>query len=196
MIGEQVSLQEFLRGFTAFTKDIPLKTVAPQRAPSYTGRPARIGCRTISETVFRAPNACERIFETINHAEHTLVIVTVRRVPLAWTNVEDLFSWKWELFVVIWSPEQNLLFINSSTNSWANTRGLPKAIAGEPRRSSADSKYSGRLPVSPVCAAKRRPDRTIRQQCPLYRTHGRGCRSRTARRSRRHARNLSCREGL
>ena len=29
MIGEQVSLQEFLRGFTEFTKDIPLKTVRP-----------------------------------------------------------------------------------------------------------------------------------------------------------------------
>ena len=76
-----------------------------------------------------ALNSCERIFETINHAEHTLVIVTVRRVALSWTSVEGLFSWEWELYVVIWSPEQNLLFINSSTNS-GEYKALAKAIAG------------------------------------------------------------------
>jgi hypothetical protein len=77
-----------------------------------------------------ALNSCERIYETVNHAEHTLVIVTVRRLPLAWTNVEDLFSWQWELYVVIWSPQQNLLFINSSTNS-GEYKALAHAIAGE-----------------------------------------------------------------
>ena len=130
MIGEQVSLQEFLRGFTAFTKDIPLKTVRPATSAVV----YKTTCEDWTPHNFReglpAPNACERIFETINHAEHTLVIVTVRRVPVAWTNVEDLFSWQWELYVVIWSPEQNLLFINSSTNS-GEYKGLAKAIAGE-----------------------------------------------------------------
>lgn len=130
MIGEQVSLQEFLRGFTAFTKDIPLKTVRPATSAVV----YKTTCEDWTPHNFReglpAPNACERIFETINHAEHTLVIVTVRRAPLAWTNVEDLFSWQWELYVVIWSPEQNLLFINSSTNS-GEYKGLARAIAGE-----------------------------------------------------------------
>src|SRR5208283_5440113 len=126
MIGEQVSLQEFLRGFTEFTKDIPLKTVRPATSAVV----YKTTCEDWTPQNFReglpAPNSCERIYETVNHAEHTLVIVTVRRVALAWTNVEDLFGWEWELYVVIWSPDQNLLFINSSTNS-----GEYKAIAGE-----------------------------------------------------------------
>jgi len=130
MIGEQVSLQEFLRGFTEFTKEIPLKTVRPATsAVVYMTR-----CEEWTPHNFReglpARNSCERIYETINHAEHTLVIVTARRVAVAWTNVEDLFSWEWELYVVIWSPEQNLLFINSSTNS-GEYKALAKAIAGE-----------------------------------------------------------------
>ena len=130
MIGEQVSLQEFLRGFTEFTKDIPLKTVRPATSTVV----YKTTCEDWTPQNFReglpAPNSCERIYETVNSAEHALVIVTVRRVALAWTNVEDLFSWEWELYVVIWSPEQNLLFINSSTNS-GEYKGLAKAIAGE-----------------------------------------------------------------
>ena len=130
MIGEQVSLQEFLRGFTEFTKDIPLKTVRPATSAVV----YKTTCEDWAPQNFReglpAPNSCERIYETVNHAEHTLVIVTVRRLPLAWTNVEDLFSWQWELYVVIWSPQQNLLFINSSTNS-GEYKALAKAIAGE-----------------------------------------------------------------
>jgi superfamily II DNA or RNA helicase len=130
MIGEQISLQEFLRGFTAFTKDIPLKTIRPATSTVV----YRTTCRNWTPHNFReglpAVNSCERIFETINHAEHTLVIVTVRRVALPWTSVEDLFSWEWELYVVIWSPEQGLLFINSSTNS-GEYKALAKAIAGD-----------------------------------------------------------------
>jgi superfamily II DNA or RNA helicase len=130
MIGEQVSLQEYLRGFTEFTKDIPLKTVRPATSAVV----YKTTCEDWTPQNFReglpAPNSCERIYETVNHSEHTLVIVTVRRVALAWTNVEDLFSWEWELYVVIWSPEQNLLFINSSTNS-GEYKALAKAVAGE-----------------------------------------------------------------
>jgi hypothetical protein len=70
------------------------------------------------------------VHETINHAKHTLVIVTARRVPLAWTDVESLYSWAWELYVVVWSPEENLLFINTSTNA-GEYKALAQAVAGE-----------------------------------------------------------------
>jgi len=130
MIGEQVSLQEFLRGFTEFTKDIPLKTVRPATSTVV----YNTTCDEWTPQNFReglpAPNSCERIYQAVNSAEHTLVVVTVRRVALAWTSVEDVFSWQWELYVVIWSPEQKLLFINSSTNS-GEYKALAKAVAGE-----------------------------------------------------------------
>ena len=43
--------------------------------------------------------------------------------------MQTLFSWDWELYVVIWSPEQRLLFINSSTNS-GEYKALAQAVAG------------------------------------------------------------------
>ena len=71
MIGEQVSLQEFLRGFTEFTKHIPLKTVRPATSTVV----YQTTCEDWAPQNFReglpAPNSCERIYETINHAEHT-----------------------------------------------------------------------------------------------------------------------------
>ena len=130
MIGEQLSLQDFLRGFTEFTKEIPLKTVRPATSTVV----YRTTCSEWTPENFRAGipalNTCEQVHHTTNHAERTLVIVTARRVPLAWTDVERLFSWEWELYVVIWSPGQNLLFINSSTNS-GEYKALAQAVAGE-----------------------------------------------------------------
>ena len=102
------------------------------------------------------------------------MIVTVRRVALAWTNVEDLFSWEWELYVVIWSPEQNLLFINSSTNS-GEYKALAKAVAGE-----TATLISGQQVFRHLCRresaapAKCRPYGATGQECAVYRPHGRG----------------------
>lgn len=130
IVGEQVSLQEFLQGFTEFTKEIPLKTVRPATSAvvysttcaTWTPENYRSGIPTL--------NTCEQVHEAVNHTKNTLVIVTARRVPLAWSDVESLYSWQWELYVVFWSPEQNLLFINSSTNS-GEYKALAHAVAGE-----------------------------------------------------------------
>jgi hypothetical protein len=130
MIGEQLSLQEFLRGFTQFTKEIPLKTVRPAMSTvvyhthcaNWTPENFRKGIPGIA--------SCEQVYETINPAKHILIVVTAQRVPLVWTDVESLFSWEWDLYVVIWSPEQNLLFINSSGNA-GEYKGFAEAIAGE-----------------------------------------------------------------
>lgn len=77
-----------------------------------------------------ALNTYEQVHNTINHKEYTLVIVTVRRIPLDWTDVEGLFTWEWELYVVIWSPEQKLLFINSSANA-GEYKALAEAVTGK-----------------------------------------------------------------
>jgi hypothetical protein len=75
-------------------------------------------------------SACEQVHIGINEKEHTAVVITARRVPLAWTEVEQLFSWQWELYVIIWWPEKKLLFVNGSTNA-GEFKGLAQAVAGD-----------------------------------------------------------------
>lgn len=74
----------------------------------------------------------ERLHYDINHQQNTLVIVTARRILLDWAHLQEIYNWDWELFIVHWDEEQNLLFINSSSNS-GYYKELAEAVAGEGR---------------------------------------------------------------
>ena len=45
-------------------------------------------------------------------------------------KIQEVFNWDWELFVVFWDEAQQLLFINSSSNSGYYQK-LAEAVAGE-----------------------------------------------------------------
>lgn len=130
MIGEQQSMQDFLHGFTDFAEEIPLKTVRPAlstvvyktHCENWTPDKVRRGIPNVG--------SCEQVHIATNEAEHTIVIVTARRVALPWAEVESLFSWDWELYVVVWWPGRNLLFVNGSTNA-GEFKSVAQAVAGE-----------------------------------------------------------------
>lgn len=117
MIGEQRALQDFVDGFTDMPEEIPLKAVEP--ATSVVIYKTR--CENWQPERFRdgIPDSegCERIYHSLNHEEQTLVVVTARRAPLIWTKAENLYDWIWDLYVVIWSSQQNVLYINGSSNA-------------------------------------------------------------------------------
>jgi superfamily II DNA or RNA helicase len=130
MIGEQMSLQEFLRGFSAGTPEIALKSLRPAMSTVV----YRTTCANWSPANFRdgilGVDSYEQIHENLNEEKHTLIVVMGTRSPLPWGDVGSLFNWTWELCVVVWSPEQNLLFINSSGNA-GEYRSIAQAIGGE-----------------------------------------------------------------
>jgi hypothetical protein len=130
MVGEQVSLQEFLRGFTAFDDVLPLKAVKPAtsvvvyRTTCNDWRPEQF----LEGIPSRA--SCHQIHHAVNQLRHTLVVVTARRGKVPWSDDSSLFGWEWELYVVVWRPEQHLLFINCSANA-GEYRQLAEAVAGD-----------------------------------------------------------------
>lgn len=130
MIGEQVSLQTFLQGFEPTLNEIPLKAIRPALSTVV----YRTKCADWSPESFRQGihgiDKYEQIHVTVNHEERTLVAVMGSRSELSWGDAENLFNWTWDLYVVIWSPHQNLLFINCSGNT-GEYRGLAEAIAGD-----------------------------------------------------------------
>ena len=107
MIGEQQSMQEFLQGFTDFVDEIPLGTVRP--ALSTVVYKAQHIDWAPDEVRRGIPNvgSCEQVHIAANEAEHTIVVVTARRMKLPWTEVESLFGWEWELYLVLWWPERS-----------------------------------------------------------------------------------------
>jgi len=129
MVGEQVSLQEFLAGFTDFAEEIPIRTLRPATSTVV----YKTNCANWSPENYKSGipgiRTCEQVHATINSQAHTLVVVTARRAPLEWTNVETVFDWQWELYIVIWSREQHLLFINGSTNA-GEFKALAHSVVG------------------------------------------------------------------
>lgn len=129
LIREQVSLQEFLEGFTEFTDEIPLKSVRPATSTVVYRTPSTVWTPENFRDGIPNVESCEQVYHSINHSEHTLIVVTARKAGLSWTELESLFSWDWELYVVMWSPEQSLLYINGSANA-GEYKALAEAVCG------------------------------------------------------------------
>ena len=125
--GEQASLQELVRGFTAFPEEIALNVVRPATSAVV----YRTTCSEWHPEEFKSgipgAAACEQLHHATNAELNLLVIVAVRRVGLKWTDADNLFGWEWELYVVVWSPEQSLLYINGSTNA-GDYKALAQAV--------------------------------------------------------------------
>lgn len=130
LIGEQVALQTFLAGFTQFPEQIPLKTIRPAcSAVAY-----QTTCEQWTPDNFREgiPGLanCEQVHSALNAHKTVLVVVTARRLALSWSDVETIYNWEWELYVLYWSAERRLLFINSSANA-GEYKTLARAVAGD-----------------------------------------------------------------
>jgi superfamily II DNA or RNA helicase len=130
LIQEQIDLSSFAEGFTDFPKDVPIQTLTPALSTviyrtdckewtphNYTS--GLIGVDTFDRNIF-----------AINEELHTLIIITARKNSLPWTQLDKIYNWDWNLYVVFWDKEQNLLFINNSTNS-GDFKKLAKAVAGD-----------------------------------------------------------------
>jgi len=130
VIEQQIAIKAYLQGFSEFPEDIPLLNLRPATSTVI----YRTKCQQWTPEEFHhgipGLEACARVNFAINHEKNSLLIVTLRRVPLEWAETEEVYTWDWELYVLIWDPEQHLLFINNSSNK-GEFRALSQAVAGE-----------------------------------------------------------------
>jgi superfamily II DNA or RNA helicase len=82
LVTEQVSLQEFLSGFTPLVQSIPVRCIRPATSTVV----YKTNCRAWTPENFRegipAFDSCAQVHETVNQSKHTLVVVTARQVGL------------------------------------------------------------------------------------------------------------------
>jgi superfamily II DNA or RNA helicase len=130
LIGLEIASQEFIADFDYFPADVPLQAVKPATsAVIYKTR-----CKEWNPENFRAGilqlEDCLQVHHTVNANANVLIIVITRRLPLPWTDAQNLHSVEWELYVAYWNKSANLLFINNSGNN-GEFGQLARAIAGE-----------------------------------------------------------------
>jgi len=130
VIEGQIDLWEFIEGFKNFPDDLPLINMRPAMSAAI----YKTKCRDWTPQNFRAGvpgiESFERVHADVNLEKNTLVIVTARKVPIDWAQNKDIYNWDWELCIVFWDEEQNLLFINNSNNG-GYYKKLAEAVAGE-----------------------------------------------------------------
>ena len=125
-----LKIAEFLRGF----KDLPDELSLARVRPAMSTVAYRTKCAEWSPDRFERgiPGAdkLDRLYHTVNAEENTLVVVTARRVPVEWAQLEEIHTWEWELYVLHWDATLNLLFIHHSKNAGFFKR-LAEAVAGD-----------------------------------------------------------------
>lgn len=130
IIDEQEEVRTFLDGFGGFPADIPLRSLRPATSTVV----YKTTCADWSPERFRegidSVESYARLHHSINAQTHTLVIVSAQKAALEWIEVEDLYTWDWELLVVLWDPDTKLLYIHSSGNR-GTYRELARAAGGQ-----------------------------------------------------------------
>lgn len=124
------NLFEFLRGFQELPEELTLANVRP--AMSTVAYRTKCGAWTPENFADGIPgfNSLDKVYSTLNPQENTLVIVTTRRVPVEWAQIDEIHNWDWQLYVLHWSRDQNILFIHNSSNA-GFFKKLAETVAGE-----------------------------------------------------------------
>jgi superfamily II DNA or RNA helicase len=129
-IEEEIEFKEFIEGFENFPKDIPLTSIRPATSTVI----YKTKCDDWDPDNFikgiKAIGEAEKVFHDVNYKENTLIAITSQRTQVDWTDVKDVYSWSWNLHIVVWDQEQKLLFIHGS-NTGSYYKALAQAVAGD-----------------------------------------------------------------
>lgn len=119
-IEEQIDFNEFIQGFQHLeSSKIPFQNI--RFALSTVAYKNLNQDNSFNLLAFSAgiPNYedLEYKFHDYNPRENTLVVITASKSEIEWVNYKEIFGLNWQLMVLYYDIEQNLLFIHSSDKS-------------------------------------------------------------------------------
>ena len=128
--GGEFNLLEFLGGFQELPDELTLRNVRPAMSTVV----YRTKCDSWTPERFEQGIAgyesLDKVYPTLNPHENTLVVVTTRRVPVDWAQIDEIFTWDWQLYVLHWDQTRGLLFVHNSNNAGFFKR-FAEVVAGE-----------------------------------------------------------------
>ena len=114
-IQEQISLREFYEGFPKPSADLPLDAVSPALSTVI----YRTQCAEWTPQAYvdelRSKDNLTYFYHDINPVDKTLVVMIAQGKRLEWTALEEVRNLEWDLQVIFWDKEHELLFINTSS---------------------------------------------------------------------------------
>lgn len=125
----EVNLWDFIRGFSALPDGLALQNVRPATSTVV----YQTKCKQWTPENFKSGipgfSSLERVYHSINYEKSTLVLVSTKRTNVDWAHVDAIHNWDWQLYVLHWSRDKNLLFIHNSSNAGV-FKNLAQSVAG------------------------------------------------------------------
>lgn len=125
----EVASQEFFRGFASFLKEVPLKELRPAasmvvyRTHCANWRPEAF------KKGFRGLSSRDKLYDSLNARENTLVVLAVTEQSVRWSDVESIREIGWELLIAVWDRDRHLLYLHGSSINGAYGE-LARALCG------------------------------------------------------------------
>ncbi len=126
-VEEQEKLSEFEQGFQAISDTVSIRNLLPKMSA--------VAYRT--ECTNWKPNKARELFGRllteeiiINQAEAVAWFVSENRTPVRWGHLRTVEELSYDLYVLYWDDQQQILYINSSTTKSLHEK-LAKAVCGE-----------------------------------------------------------------
>lgn len=124
------NLWDFLRGFQELPEAITLHNVRPAMSTVVYRTKASDWTPENFETGIAGFAQLDKSYFSINPQEKTLVIVTTKRTAVSWAQIDEIHNWDWQLYVLHWDQDKQLLYIHNSSNAGFFKR-LAEAVAGK-----------------------------------------------------------------
>lgn len=129
-VQEKIDLQELASGFQNSLTDISLLKLRTAMSTVIYKTECEDWNPENFEKGISESESLDRIESDINFQKSTLVIVTGRKISVDWAQSKEIFNWDWELYVLFWNQDQNLLFIHNSNNN-GYYKKLAEMVAGK-----------------------------------------------------------------
>ncbi|RIV42472.1 DEAD/DEAH box helicase [Flagellimonas pelagia] len=117
-VNEQVEFKDFMSGFKKLSNaNIPFQNIRPKLSTVvYKNKTDSWYPKNFQKGISGYDNL-EFKFHDINRDHNMLVIVTGKRFEVDWVHDKrEIYNIQWDIIIVYWETENNLLFINSSDN--------------------------------------------------------------------------------
>lgn len=126
-IKDEKMYQEFKEKFSESTNIFNLGLVPNMSTTIY-----KLASRSWNpQNIFSLGEKHFKIFEhTLNNENDTIIFSTKTYVPVGWTKSKELFDEIWDLYILYYDREKNLLFFHTSNKGTLN-RYIVKSIANE-----------------------------------------------------------------
>lgn len=130
-IKKQIGLEEFIESFTKGNyEEISLQNLRPKMSTVVFKMSAGASWSTKVLEKRVSSNKDQIIKTAVNEKDKVMVIIEGKRSYIEWGRFKDINNLIWDLYLIYWDQESNLLYINSSNNNSLH-ENLAKDVGGD-----------------------------------------------------------------